>query len=63
LKGSQYILLNLPVPSENLLWGAISPTLVDEVVPFRPTEPFLLYRYGLFLDFSDHVSLPMGNMR
>jgi hypothetical protein len=35
----------------------------NEVVPIRPIKPLLFCRYGLSLDFSDHVGLPMGDMR
>jgi hypothetical protein len=61
-QSSQNILLNLPVPSQDLLWRAIVPPYVDKMVSLVYVEPAFFNGSALSSGGTGNVCLPVGNV-
>jgi len=61
-QSSQDILVNLPVPGQDLLRRAIVPACVNEMVPLGDIEAAFFNGYGLSPGGTSDISLPMGNV-
>jgi hypothetical protein len=62
VQSSQNILLNLPVPSQDLLWGAIVPPYVNKMVSLVCVEPAFFNGSALPPGGTGNVCLPVGDV-